>query len=91
MISLFGRREFDPPGAQMQDPRTALKVSGIWVLVSVFWIAPSIARMSHFWSSGRALSVWREASVWFWGVMLLFWLGNGWNNFRKYRAERKVV
>lgn len=75
----------------MKDPRSALQVSGLWVLVSLAWIALSVDRISHFRSSGRPVSVWREAAVGFWVVMLLFWIWNWWTNFRKYRAERKVV
>jgi hypothetical protein len=91
LISLFGREEFDPPGAAMKDPRTALKLSVLWALISLGWISLSAERVSHFRASGRPVSVLREAGVWFWVVMLSFWLWNGWRSFRKYRAERKVI
>jgi hypothetical protein len=91
MISLFGRKEFDPPASAMQDPRTALQLSGFWVLLSFVWLGLGIERNSHLRASGRPVGVWRESVVGFWVVILLFWLWNGWNSLRKYRAERKVV
>ena len=91
MISLFGREEFDPPRSAFWDPRTALQLSGFWIFLSLLQMGSLIERVLHLRSSGRPVSVWREAEVSFWVVMLLFWLWNGWKNFRKYRAERKVV
>ena len=87
MISLFGRKEFDPPGSAYRDPRTALKVSGIWAFLSLAWISLSMDRVSHLRSTGRSVGVWREAAIWFWVVMLLFWMWKWWTNFRKYRAD----
>jgi hypothetical protein len=91
LISLFGRKEFDPPGMAMKDPRSALQVSGLSALTALGWLSISVERVSHFRSSDRPVSSWREAAVGFWVVMLLFWMWNWWKNFRKYRAERKVV
>jgi hypothetical protein len=91
LISLFGRTEFDPPGSAWRDPWTVLQVSGFWVLLSLLQIWSSNERVLHLRSSGRSVSVWREAEVWFWGVILLFWLWNGWKSYRKYRAEQKLL
>ena len=91
MISLFGKEEFDPPGPRSIDPWTALKLSGIWVLLSLLSIGLRVEQVSHFRSSGRPVSVWDKAMVWLWVVMLLFSVWNGWKSFRKYRAERKIV
>ena len=89
MISLFGKEEFDPPGTAMRDPRTALKLSAFWVLVSLGWLALSVERVSHLRSSGRLIGTGREMAMCSWIVILLFWLWNGWINLRKYRADQR--
>jgi hypothetical protein len=89
LISLFGKEEFDPPGARKIDPWTALKLSGFWMVLSLVQVALSVDRTSHFRSSGHPVSAWREATVWFWVVILMFWVWNGWTNFRKYRDQHR--
>ena len=88
MISLFGKEEFDPPRARKQDPWTALKLSGFWVVLSILQVALSVDRISSFRSSGRPVSGWREATAGFWVAILMFWLWNSWSNFRKYQDQR---
>ena len=89
MISLFGREEFDPPGARKVDPWTTAKLSGFWIFLSVMQIALSVDRLLDFRSSGRPISAVREAAVGFWVVMLMFWSWNCWSNFRKSRSEQR--
>lgn len=87
MTSLFGREEFDPPTARMQDPWTAVKLSGFWILLSFFNIGLSVEQVSHSRSSGRPVSMWMETKLLFWAANLMFWFWSGWSNFQKYRDQ----
>ncbi len=87
MNSLFGREEFDPPAKRLQDPRTALTMSGLWGLISIAWLGMAVDKVSRLHATGQHVSGLRVAAVLFWVFILLFWIWNGLKSFQKYRAQ----
>lgn len=88
MISLLGK-EFDPPVGRKQDPSTAMKISGFWIVLSIAWLGITAGKVTRLQASGGQVSGLRYAAVVFWMVVLLFWVWNAWKSFGKYRAERE--